>query len=63
MKLQKSPQLFDFTKLEKKYYPPSDSMEYYDPEANQFYNSNGTPLRDPEEYDPCQEGYTPWGDE
>jgi len=45
----------------KKYYSPSDSLEYY--EDGVFYNSAGDPLRDPEEYDSYSEGYTPFGDE
>lgn len=43
------------------YYPPSDSMEYTD--GTTWYNSSGSTLRDPEEYNPYSEGYTPFGDE
>lgn len=49
--------------LSKEYYSPSDSMEYYDFETNTYYNNNGNRLRDPEEYNPRSEGYTPFGDE
>jgi hypothetical protein len=49
--------------LEMAYYYPSDSMEYYDPETNIFYNRNGQQFRDPNEYNPRSEGYTPFGDE
>jgi hypothetical protein len=43
------------------YYAPSDSEEYTDGQT--FYNRSGQQLRDPEEYDPNGEGYTPFGDE
>ena len=43
------------------YYAPSDSEEYTDGQI--FYNRSGQQLRDPEEYDPNGEGYTPFGDE
>ena len=43
------------------YYAPSDSEEYTDGET--FYNRSGQQLRNPEEYDPNGEGYTPFGDE
>lgn len=49
--------------LEKAYYSPSDSYEYYDPETDTFYNSVGDELRNPYEYDDYSEGYTPFGDE
>lgn len=45
------------------YYGPSDSYELMDPETGQFYNRSGQELRDPEEYDPNSESYTPFGDE
>jgi hypothetical protein len=44
-----------------RYYSPSNSHEQYDGEH--FYNANGDQLRDPSEYDPYSEGYTPFGDE
>lgn len=47
--------------LEKEYYPPSDTYEYWDGEY--FYNSAGDQLRNPNEYDQYSEGYTPFGDE
>jgi hypothetical protein len=50
-------------KLERRYYSPSDSYEWYDDETGQFYNSSFQELRSPEEYDPYSEGYTPFGDE
>lgn len=43
------------------YYSPSDSLEYTDGEN--WYNRSGQLLRDPEEYNPYSEGYTPFGDE
>lgn len=50
--------------FERKYYAPSDSMEYYDEENDQWYTANGTPLRNPAEYLPDGDGcYTPFGDE
>jgi hypothetical protein len=52
-----------FEELNKKYYPPSASMEFYDPETNTFYNAFGEELLDPEEYNQDGEGYTPFGDE
>ena len=45
------------------YYSPSDSIEMFDTETEIYYNSNGDPLRGPDEYDDCSEGYTPFGDE
>ena len=49
--------------LTEAYYSPSESYELYDPETGQFYNHSGQKLRDPEEYNPYSEGYTPFGDE
>ena len=46
-----------------KYYPPSDSMELYDPDLDIYFNHSMEQLRDPIEYDSNQEGYTPFGDE
>ena len=43
------------------YYPPSDSMEYFD--GKTYYNWAGQRLRAPKEYDTQSEGYTPFGDE
>jgi hypothetical protein len=48
---------------EKEYYPPSESMEFYHEATNTWYNNSGQRLRDPEEYNPHSEGYTPFGDE
>ena len=45
------------------YYLPSDSNEYYDEETDTYYNSSGQQLRNPDEYNPDSEGYTPFGDE
>ena len=47
--------------IERKYYSPSDSFEYY--YKGQFYNSSLDSLRNPAEYDSSSEGYTPFGDE
>ena len=43
------------------YYAPSASEEYTD--GRFFYNRSGQQLRNPKEYDPNGEGYTPFGDE
>lgn len=48
---------------ELEYYSPSQSMEYYNSETDTWYNHFGQELRKPKEYDPHQEGYTPFGDE
>ena len=55
------PELYE--RLERIYYRPSDSMELFDFETQTFYSNDGTEFRDPEEFDPYQEGYTPFGDE
>jgi len=52
---------FDTSNMEEKYYPPSDSYEWFDGEY--YYNSSGQQLRNPQEYDDSEEGYTPFGDE
>ncbi len=51
----------ELQELELEYYSPSDSYEYWD--GSHFYNRSGDQLRDPAEYDPYSEGYTPFGDE
>ena len=51
------------TRLVKEYYFPSDSLEWYDPEENTFYNQSYQRLRNPQEYNKNCEGYTPFGDE
>jgi len=43
------------------HYGPSGSSEYTDGET--WYNRSGQQLRDPEEYNPHSDGYTPFGDE
>jgi len=53
--------LIELQDLEKEYYPPSDSYEYWD--GNYFYNNSGQQLRTPSEYNEYSEGYTPFGDE
>ena len=35
----------------------------YDEETDTYYNSSGQQLRNPDEYNPDSEGYTPFGDE
>lgn len=45
------------------YYEPSGTYELMDEKTGQFYNRSGQELRDPEEYNPYSEGYTPFGDE
>jgi hypothetical protein len=54
-------ELYTMGEIEKEYYYPSDTYEYYDGDC--FYNSNGNKLRDLREYDTHSEGYTPFGDE
>ena len=53
----------ELIKLDRAYYGPSGSYEYYDSDTDTFYNRSGDELRDPEEYNDCSEGYTPFGDE
>ncbi|MDR3350726.1 MAG: hypothetical protein LBN98_03630 [Prevotellaceae bacterium] len=53
----------DIQMFGRRYYPPSGSREYYNPETDTFYNASGDALRNPEEYNPYSEGYTPFGDE
>ena len=53
----------ELSKMDIGYYLPSDSNEYYDDETETYYNRSGQELRDPEEYNPDSEGYTPFGDE
>ena len=53
----------ELLKLERVYYPPSGSYEYYDSKTATYYNNSGQELRDPEEYNQYSEGYTPFGDE
>ena len=55
------PNLYD--RLDRCYYSPSDSYELYDYETDEFYGSDGSAFRDPDEYDINTEGYTPFGDE
>jgi hypothetical protein len=45
------------------YYQPSDSYELFDEKENKWYNMSGQELRNPDEYNKNQEGYTPFGDE
>lgn len=54
-------ELLEIGEISREYYSPSDSYEYFDGEN--FYDIDGQILRDPEEYDPYSEGYTPFGDE
>ncbi len=56
--LQKKIENDEVTKL---YYAPSDSFEWTD--GKRWWNDFGQELRAPDEYDPNQEGYTPFGDE
>ncbi|WP_165396099.1 hypothetical protein [Flavobacterium sp. J27] len=50
-------------KLIRVYCAPSDSYEFKDINTGKFYNSFGQELRNPEEYNDSEEGYTPFGDE
>jgi hypothetical protein len=54
---------FNVENLERTYYEPSGSYEYYDVKTDTYYNQLGQELRSPEEYDTSSEGYTPFGDE
>lgn len=49
--------------LVKEFYAPSGSMEWHDPVTGNWYNSSMQQLRNPEEYNPSAEGYTPFRDE
>lgn len=49
--------------MENKYYPPSDSYELYCIETDTWFNKFNQVIRNPEEYDDSEEGYTPFGDE
>lgn len=49
--------------LDREFYPPSGSYEFYDRKTGSFYNHSGQALRDVEEYNQYSEGYTPFGDE
>lgn len=53
----------ELIKLERAYYSPSGSYEYYDSDTQTYYTRSGEELRDPSEYDEYSEGYTPFGDE
>jgi hypothetical protein len=53
----------ELSKMIIEYYLPSDSNVYYDEETDTYYSFSGEQLRDPDEYDPDSEGYTPFGDE
>lgn len=44
-------------------YGDTGTKAYYDRETDTYYNNAGCELRDPAEYDPYSEGYTPFGDE
>jgi hypothetical protein len=52
-----------YERLEKEYYEPSGTFEYQDRKTGDWYKEDGTPLRNPDEYDDTVEGYTPFGDE
>ena len=49
--------------LVSKFYELSNSYEQFDTETETWYNNYGQELRNPEEYNPYSEGYTPFGDE
>lgn len=44
-------------------YGNTGTMAHYDADTDTYYNYTGDELRNPEEYDPYSEGYTPFGDE
>lgn len=54
-----------FEKLEKQYYEPSQTNEWYDSENDQYYNIFGQQLRTPDIYDISSEDSfdEPFGDE
>lgn len=52
-----------FENVEPQYYEPSESVELYDSENDEYYSYSSEKLRSPEEYDQTAEGYTPFGDE
>jgi len=54
-------ELYEMGLIEKEFYPPSDTYEYF--HDGYFYNLSGQQLRDPEDFNPRSEGYTPFGDE
>jgi len=51
------------SECEEQYYWPSESVEYYNHETNTWYNHSGQKLRNPDEYNSNQEGFSPFGDE
>ena len=53
----------EIQELPRRYYWPSDTLEFYDVETETFYNASGQELRGPEQYNPRGKGYTPFGDE
>ena len=53
--------LYLIGKVEKEYYSPSESYEYF--YNGDFYNLSGQQLRSPNDYNQHSEGYTPFGDE
>ena len=44
-------------------YGNTGTRAYYCERNDEYYNSNGQLLRNPEAYDTSSEGYTPFGDE
>jgi hypothetical protein len=54
-------ELLEVGVVDMEYYPPSESMEYFD--GQYYYNKSGQQLRDLSQYDTMSEGYTPFGDE
>ena len=42
---------------------PCGTTALWNPETDVYYNTSGSRLRDPREYDRTSEGYTPFGDE
>jgi len=49
-------------KLPQVYYGEG-TYAFYDSKTDTYYNKSGQELRNPIEYDPYSEGYTPFGDE
>ena len=44
-------------------YAGTGTTAFYDAENDLYYNHWGQQLRNPQEYNPHSEGYTPFGDE
>lgn len=52
-----------YNRLEEEFYQPTRTYEWYDPHDDQWYNQSGQEIRNPDEYDPSDFEYMPFGDE